>query len=247
MSLGYVARFLSAKSPDNVGLYAIQSLLIILPPSLYAATMYMIFGRLVVFVNNPSASLIRPTRVTKIFVTGDVLSFLLQSSGGGMMSMEGKGDLGQTLIMGGLAFQLIFFGFFLVMAITFRQRMLKSFIPKSGKYSWHALMIILLVGALLIIIRCIFRLAEFGLGRDGELMSKEAYAYIGDTLLMFAVQVMFHFRHASKVFAEPVGEVGHSLKVFSTSNVELGNDRPRGPRMMGLQRNDSYEPLTAPR
>ncbi|EPE27388.1 hypothetical protein GLAREA_03303 [Glarea lozoyensis ATCC 20868] len=244
MTLGYIARFASARKDTSVMLYAIQSLLIILPPSLYAATMYMIFGRLVVFVNHPSASLIRPTRVTKIFVTGDTLSFLLQAGGGGMMSISSMANMGQTLIMVGLACQLLFFGFFLVMAITFRQRMLKSFIPKTGKYNWHSLMTILLIASGLIIARCVFRMVEFGLGRDGALMAKEAYVYIGDTLLMFLVQIMFHFRHASRVFAEPVGNVG-GMKVFSTSNVELGHVHPQGPRM--LHKHDSYEPLTGPR
>jgi hypothetical protein len=86
MTFGYIFRYFSAGTPDSLGLYIGQSLCIILPPSLYAATIYMIFGRLVVFVDSPEASLIRPTRVTKIFVCGDVLAFLMQAGGGGQMA-----------------------------------------------------------------------------------------------------------------------------------------------------------------
>jgi hypothetical protein len=86
MTAGYGFRYLSAGTPDKLGPYIGQSLCIILPPSLYAATIYMIFGRLVVFVDSPEASLIRPTRVTKIFVCGDVLAFLMQAGGGGQMA-----------------------------------------------------------------------------------------------------------------------------------------------------------------
>jgi hypothetical protein len=57
MTGGYGIRYLSAKSPDSVMLYAQQSLLILLPPSLYAATIYMIYGRIVLFVNAPDASI----------------------------------------------------------------------------------------------------------------------------------------------------------------------------------------------
>lgn len=93
MTIGYGFRYLSAGSPDKLGLYIGQSLCIILPPSLYAATIYMIFGRLVVFVDSPEASLIRPTRVTKIFVCGDVLAFLMQAAGGGQMAQVKTADM----------------------------------------------------------------------------------------------------------------------------------------------------------
>lgn len=95
MTFGYTMRYLSAKDTSSIMLYAQQSLFIVLPPSLYAATMYMIFGRLVLFVNNPSASLIRPTRITKIFVVGDVISFLMQAGGGGMMVQTSMASLGK--------------------------------------------------------------------------------------------------------------------------------------------------------
>jgi hypothetical protein len=244
MSFGYITRYASARSSSSIMLYAIQSLLIILPPSLYAATMYMIFGRLVLFVNHPSASLIRPTRVTKIFVTGDTLSFFLQAGGGGMMTSAGMANLGQTLMMVGLACQLLFFGFFLVMAVTFRRRMLSTLGPACGKYSWDSLLTVLLLAAALIITRCVFRMAEFGTGRDGVLVSREIYVYLGDTLLMFLVQIMFHFRHASKAFAQPVGG---QVNVFASESGELGEGYLKGARGMGLHRSDSYELLEGPR
>ncbi|KAG9232390.1 RTA1 like protein-domain-containing protein [Amylocarpus encephaloides] len=211
MTMGYVLRYLSAKSPDSVMLFAQQSLFIILPPSLYAATMYMIFGRMVLFVNNPRASLIRPQWVTKIFVTGDLLSFFMQGGGGGIMAGGGENAvLGQKIIMVGLAFQLLFFGFFLIMAITFRKRMLAALpgtVPNpSGKYSWHALLMLLLLGAGLIIARCIFRLFEFGLGQKNVLTEKEVWVYLGDTLLMFLVQILFHFSHAGNVFVKDTSQ-----------------------------------------
>ncbi|KAF4629381.1 hypothetical protein G7Y89_g8765 [Cudoniella acicularis] len=227
MTLGYTERYLSAKSPDKVALYAAQSLFIILPPSLYAATMYMIYGRIVLFVNNPSASLIRPTRVTKIFVCGDVVAFLLQAGGGGMMTSAGNASLGQKVIIGGLIFQLLFFGFFLVIALTFRRRMNNS--PFSStinssytKHTWQSLLRLLLIGAALIIGRCLFRVAEFGMGMDGFLMSKEAFMYIGDTMPMLIVQVMFHIVHAGNVFTS---EFVAAKGVVSESYVQLNERR----------------------
>lgn len=204
MTAGYVFRYISAKSPADLGPYIMQSLFIILPPSLYAATIYMIYGRLVIFVNAPEASIIRPTRVTKIFVTGDVLAFLLQAGGGGMMAEPSLGKLGQTIMLIGLFVQLLFFGFFLVVSLFFWKRMRndsKFSTPlQYGNHSGSALLRLLLLAALIIILRCIFRILEFSQGHEGYLASHEAYMYIFDTTPMFLVQAMLHLVYAAKVF-----------------------------------------------
>jgi hypothetical protein len=188
----------------DLGPYIGQSLFIILPPSLYAATIYMIYGRLVLFVNAPEASVIKPTRVTKIFVCGDVLAFLLQAGGGGMMAQAGMAKTGQTIMLLGLFIQLLFFGFFLIISLLFWKRMHSSpktlSVPQYGKRSWLALLKLLLCAAVIIIIRCIFRVVEFSQGHDGYLASHEVFMYVFDTAPMFAVQFMFHFVHAADVF-----------------------------------------------
>jgi hypothetical protein len=143
MALGYAARYVSAQSPSDLTPYIIQSLFIILPPSLYAATIYMIYGRLVLFVNAEHASIIRPTRVTKIFVCGDVLAFLMQASGGGMMAQAGMADMGQKIMLLGLFVQLVFFGFFVVISVVFYLRVRGSAeafrVPVYGRWGWEAL------------------------------------------------------------------------------------------------------------
>ncbi|KAI5252577.1 RTA1 like protein [Aureobasidium subglaciale] len=204
MTLGYVMRFLSARSPDSVMLYAMQSLFIILPPSLYAATIYMIYGRLVIFVNAPQASLIRPTLVTKVFVIGDVCSFLTQAGAGGMMVQASMAATGKKLMLLGLGLQLVFFGFFLVVAITFWVRVKKVLhtappVPQIGSVPWTRLFCALFIAAALIIIRCAFRVVEFQQDSDGVLQSHEWYAYVFDAAPMLFVQTLFNVVHAGRV------------------------------------------------
>ncbi|KAH9206325.1 RTA1 like protein-domain-containing protein, partial [Leptodontidium sp. 2 PMI_412] len=155
MTGGYVSRFLSAESPNNIGLYIAQSILLLLPPSLYAATIYMIYGRIVHYVNAPEASVIRPTRVTKIFVAGDVLAFQVQGAGGGLMGKSENADLGKKVLLVGLFAQLLFFGFFLSIAIIFDRRIVKSAklytVPRHGKHGWRKLLMLLLLAAVIII------------------------------------------------------------------------------------------------
>ncbi|KAF7956230.1 hypothetical protein EAE96_005150 [Botrytis aclada] len=208
MTAGYVFRYLSAKNTASIILYSGQSLLIILPPSLYAATIYMIYGRIVLFVNAPSASIISPKNVTKLFVGGDFVSFLMQAGGGGMMAVASISSLGEKVIIGGLLAQLVFFSIFLVIAITFERRMRshpRAFdIPASGKKHWHKLLMLLFAAAVLIIVRCVYRVIEFSQGSTGILMSHEYYMYIMDAAPMFVVQCMFHIIHAGDVFEDGV-------------------------------------------
>lgn len=61
--------------------YIIQSILLLLGPTFFAASIYMILGRLIRLTNGEAHSIVRATLVTKIFLVGDILSFLAQSSG----------------------------------------------------------------------------------------------------------------------------------------------------------------------
>jgi hypothetical protein len=210
MTVGYIARYISAKSPLELGPYIIQSLFIILPPSLYAATIYMIYGRIVNFVHSPDASMIRPDRVTKIFVFGDVISFFMQAGGGGMMAQPDMANLGQKIMLVGLFCQLLFFSLFLAISLVFWKRMQSSAklytTPTYGKHTWKSLMKLLFGAAVIIILRCVYRIVEFAQGNSGYLASHEIYMYIFDAVPMCIVQLMFHFVHAGNVFPSGLGE-----------------------------------------
>lgn len=81
--VGYVARSINAnQSPDWAEApFIVQTLLLLVAPALYAASIYMILGRLIRNLEAERLSIIRTTWLTKIFVLGDVLSFLVQAGG----------------------------------------------------------------------------------------------------------------------------------------------------------------------
>jgi hypothetical protein len=64
--------------------YIIQFICILLAPAFFAASIYMGFGRIILLVEGEVHSLVKKKWLTKLFVSGDVLSFLVQSIG--MMS-----------------------------------------------------------------------------------------------------------------------------------------------------------------
>jgi RTA1 like protein len=80
-TLGYVGRTISHFNSTALPPYIMQSLLLLLAPALFAASIYMSFGRLIHFVNGEHHSVIRTDRITKLFVCGDVLSFFIQGTG----------------------------------------------------------------------------------------------------------------------------------------------------------------------
>lgn len=82
-TIGYIGRAIAAQeNPDySLGAYILQTLLILLGPALLAASIYMILGRLIRLLGAEEYALIRTKWMTKIFVTGDVLSFMAQGAG----------------------------------------------------------------------------------------------------------------------------------------------------------------------
>lgn len=81
--IGMAGRAVSAhQTPDwTLGPYIVQSLMTLLAPTLFAASIYMILGRLIRLLDAEQYALIRSKWLTKFFVMGDVLSFLSQGAG----------------------------------------------------------------------------------------------------------------------------------------------------------------------
>ncbi|KAM0244016.1 hypothetical protein ACHAP5_006680 [Fusarium lateritium] len=81
--IGYAGRAKSgAESPDwTLGPYIIQDILLLVAPPLFAASIYMELGRIVLMIEGEARILIPLRWLTKIFVIGDILSFILQGGG----------------------------------------------------------------------------------------------------------------------------------------------------------------------
>lgn len=82
-AVGYLGRNISAGQSPNwtTGPYILQSLTLLLGPTLLAASIYMTLGRLIRLLHADMYSLIRTRWLTKVFLFGDVSSFFIQSGG----------------------------------------------------------------------------------------------------------------------------------------------------------------------
>ncbi|KAE8390153.1 hypothetical protein ETB97_009057 [Aspergillus alliaceus] len=203
--IGYIGRAMSSKESPNwtLGPYIIQTLFLLLAPALLAASIYMFLGRIILVLQAESHALLKKKWLTKIFVTGDVLSFVLQGAGGGIQSSGSLDNMknGEHIIVIGLLVQIVFFGFFIVTATHFLWKLKKYPIPRScsPEIPWRKHLNVLYATSLLIMIRSIFRLAEYIQGNNGYLLHHEIYIYIFDALLMFTTMVIFNVIHPQEI------------------------------------------------
>ncbi|KAG9518809.1 RTA1-domain-containing protein, partial [Aureobasidium melanogenum] len=205
--IGYIGRAVSSEeAPDfSIPAYSIQAILILVAPALFAASIYMELGRILLLTDGEQHSIIPSKWLTKIFVIGDVISFCLQAAGGGIMASGTLQALenGEHITIAGLVIQILFFGFFIIVSITFNIRMARVPTSRSMIISnpWKKHLYTLYGGSALILIRSVFRLIEYAQGNDGYLISHEWFLYIFDACLMLATMVLFAWYHPSEIWA----------------------------------------------
>ncbi|RDH32557.1 RTA1 like protein-domain-containing protein [Aspergillus welwitschiae] len=227
---GYTARIINSEQAPlqwTTAPYIMQELLLLLAPSLFAASIYMVLGRIVRVSKGESQSPISARWITRVFVIGDVLAILGQATGGGILSQtsfssttsdsksnKSRQKLGNWIIIGGLIAQIIFFGLFILVSGVFDARMTRSPPPPRSRRRhrhryrrrryppWRQLLRVLYVVDVLIIARCVFRVVEFAQGRAGVLQRKEVWMYVFDGLLMFLVMVVLLVWHPSRLGCE---------------------------------------------
>ncbi|KAF3402544.1 hypothetical protein DPV78_004250 [Talaromyces pinophilus] len=201
--VGYIGRILSSNESPNwsLGPYIQQTILILLAPALFAASIYMMLGRIVMLLDAEQHCIFRKKWLTKFFVCGDVLSFTVQAAGGGVMSSGSLSAVhnGEKIVIAGLAIQILFFGFFVITCALFHRRVNKFPTEPSLELgnSWRKHLHILYAANMLILIRSVFRLIEYAMGNNGYLLRHEVFLYVFDGVLMLTAMILFNAFHPS--------------------------------------------------
>ncbi|KAH8917584.1 RTA1-domain-containing protein [Atractiella rhizophila] len=182
--VGYIFRRISRDDDEKLGYFIIQQLFVVIAPALLAASLYMSYGRLTLFVEERFSPL-RPRWVTRTFVTADVFSFLIQGAGGSLYAGDNisasKANTAKAIITVGFIIQIVAFSCFLVISLIFYRRA-KAGIPDS-----HAIRLVpvLWLTSIPILVRTIFRLAEFASSNDngeGYLLDHEVFLWVLETI-----------------------------------------------------------------
>lgn len=194
-AIGYAARGAAHNDDQSLGAIIIQSLLILLAPILFAASIYMILSRIIRRARAESHSIMRPTWVTRIFVVGDVLCFIIQGVGGAKLASaksEKDTEAGDNIVLGGLILQIAIFLFFLAVAVVFHVRLYKRPTSEANKpgLPWQRYMVLLYAASFCITLRNVLRCLEYGLGEHSYLQQQEWPLYVYDAVLMVTTLVI---------------------------------------------------------
>ncbi|KAJ5885024.1 hypothetical protein N7495_009534 [Penicillium taxi] len=190
-----------------------EAVLILVAPSLFAASIYMELGRIMLATGGERYSIIRRSWLTKIFVVGDAFSFLVQAAGASMLVKVSTANNGGNIIKIGLIIQIVFFALFVVTSIIFHVRMNRNGASYQHFFPLRKHQLVLYFGSGLIFVRCIFRLIEYEAGDGSTLLQHEYYSYIFDAALMVLVMMTF-----SLVYPNEIGQM------ILNTNDSLGSD-----------------------
>lgn len=201
---GYYGRAWGHRGPADFRAFVLQILLLLVAPIFLAATVYMSLARIVTAVDaEPRHSLIRPKWLAKIFVTFDVLCFLVQIAGAGMQctTSASMAKLGEKVTIVGLVLQILVTAYFVIAAATFHRRINLSPTVISGHLNKQLVRNLqcIYTASMFILVRNIFRVAEFAEGFDGAVSKSEAYIYVFDATLMALVVWIFIGIHPGRL------------------------------------------------
>ncbi|KAJ6517859.1 RTA1 like protein-domain-containing protein [Mycena vulgaris] len=229
MAAGFAVRILVAGNPTSLALNIVSPVLILLSPCLFIALDYVILGRLAVLVGPEVANktmFIAPTRVAKIFIWSDVATFSIQAAGANLTPIPKLTDIGDKITLVGLALQLVSFALFTSLLVVFGVRVKQRFphvwrtqgkapftlFGREQAGNWRILYYTLCFSCVAILIRSIFRLAEFAQGHAGYLATHEVYAYVFDTLPLWTAMTLYCSVWPPRFLAPPEERDGMELR-----------------------------------
>ncbi|KAF3384742.1 hypothetical protein F1880_001718 [Penicillium rolfsii] len=185
-TIGYGGRIALRYFPFYGMPFQIQIICLIIAPAFNSAAIYIILKH-VVNEFGSEFSILRPDYYTKIFITGDVISLVLQGTGGGLAATAKQGhtrqlDIGNDFMMAGISFQVFTLFLFAVLATLYlvrrwrastvcplRDTALKTW--RSGKFRLFASAFV--SAFVCIFIRCVYRILEMNGGWANPIMRDE--------------------------------------------------------------------------
>ena len=233
--VGYIGRIMMWDNPFSGAGFQMQICCLIISPAFVSAAVYLTLKHIVRSFGD-GWSRVRPGWYTWIFIGCDLLSLILQGTGGGIAATADFGsdlqDLGTDLMLAGVVFQVVcltFFGYFLgeYLYRTYRHR---NELGPNCMALFHDTKFRLFIGAIItayvtILARCAYRIPELSGGWRSELMRNEVeFIVLEGVMIVVAVAVltMFHpgycfpvlagggSRRMPKSLGEPDGSIGLS-------------------------------------
>ena len=251
--LGYIVRATSIEQRPRyaLGPYVAGLVLVLLAPTLFAASIYVALGRIITVIQADGHAIVRISWLTRIFIGGDVVSFIIQGAGAIIISHQASEDRtrGANIITIGLAVQILFFTWFILTSAVFHWRTNWQPTDRSRNpgVPWKQHLMTLYLASAMILIMCTYRFVEYRTQQSanrGYLLSHEWCAYVFDAMLMFFVMLLFFIRHPSEINALRQRRGGIAMRYLSGRPVGTVNDHWRVLPPPNISEKMMYDPGT---
>ncbi|ESZ94164.1 putative Sphingoid long-chain base transporter RSB1 [Sclerotinia borealis F-4128] len=188
--IGYIGRIMSWQNQWKQNGFLMQIVCLTIAPAFMAGGIYLCLRR-IVYAFGPENSRISPEAYTRIFIPCDLISLLLQAAGGGLASAASHSnespDIGDNIMVAGLAFQVLTLFIFMVLCVDFalrtrsRYRSLGSaafdqnpaFITLRSSRAFKGFIAALALATICIFWRSVYRVAELAEGWTGHLIRQQ--------------------------------------------------------------------------
>ncbi|KAF5621528.1 phospholipid-translocating ATPase [Fusarium sp. NRRL 25303] len=209
-TIGFAFKTLGSRDQQNTTYVILGQLFFLLAPLWVNAFVYMAVARMVYF-RMPDRKLlgIKAIRMTLLFVWLDIILFLVQGAGGSMLSNNEDTNvirIGQKVYMAGVGLQLAVILIFIGITVYFYFKLRQLEGRSMGRMKW--LILTMLTVLILIVIRIVYRLIEFGPGvnEHNQLLIHEEYPLGLDATPILIALVLLNIMHPGFVLRGPDSE-----------------------------------------
>jgi len=233
--VGYIGRILLYNNPYDETGFQMQICCLIISPAFVSAGIYVTLKHIVINFGQ-SWSRLPPVWYTRIFITGDIFSLVLQGAGGGIAATADSGsdlqDLGTNLMVAGVVLQVVVLSIFGALLVEYtirtyhrRDQLSSGAMTLFRKTSFRCFIFAIIVGFLGIYIRCIYRIPELTDGWGSELMRDETdFIILEGAMIVMSVLVLtvFHPGYCFPALGNTIGKNrasrGKSMDTTSSDN-----------------------------
>ncbi|KAJ4141555.1 Envelope glycoprotein gp160 [Fusarium equiseti] len=211
--IGYVGRIMMYYNPFSFNAFMIQIVCLTIAPVFYTASIYVTLSKAINYFS-PELSRFKPQLFIWIFIPFDIVCLILQAAGGAM-STESDSQVGVDVSMAGLVLQVVVLVAFIAAFSDYMIRYWRSGQAQAFGWRMTAFFLGLSASIILILTRCIYRVAELREGYDGDLIKHEVPFIILEGIVIVLAAVALCFGHPGLVFNK--SEITNSV-----SQVEKG-------------------------
>ncbi|CAN9090161.1 RTA1-domain-containing protein [Alternaria alternata] len=239
--VGYAGRLIMYNNPFDETGFQMQICCLIISPAFISAGIYLTLKHIVINFGE-SWSRLPPVWYTRIFITGDILSLVLQGAGGGIAATADPGsdllDIGTNLMVAGVVLQVVILSCFGILLAEYairtynrRNQLSAEAMTLFHKTSFRCFIFAIIAAFLGIYVRCVYRIPELTGGWRSELMREETeFIILEGAMIVLSVLVLtvFHPGYCFPALGNTIGKNraarGKSMDT-SVSDVEMVSNR----------------------